>query len=41
MASGGFTFLLQDFFLKNIGKYNAYDFLAMTLKFYWLTFEKL
>ena len=32
--------LLQDFFGKNIGKFNAYDFLAMLLKFYWLTFER-
>ena len=32
--------LLQDFFVKNIGKYYAYDYLAMLLKFYWLNFEK-
>ena len=32
--------LLEDFFVKNIGKFKAYDILAVWLKFYWLTFEK-
>ena len=44
MASGRggvFTLpLLQDFLMKNIGKLYAYDFLAISLKFYLLTFEK-
>ena len=44
MASGGggrgSNPLLQDFFLKNIGKLRAYDFLPMSLKFYWLTLKK-
>ena len=41
MAPGGFpTPLLQDFFVKNIGKLYSYDFLALLSKFYWLTFEK-
>ena len=31
---------LQDFFVKNIGKLYAYDFLPMILKFYWPTFRK-
>ena len=31
--------LLQDLFVKNIGTFFAYDFLAMSLKFYWLTFK--
>ena len=33
------TSLLQDFFVKNIGKLYAYEFLALLLKFYWLTFK--
>ena len=43
MASGGggvSTPLLQDFFVKDIGKLYAYEFLALSLKFYLLTFEK-
>ena len=44
MASGGtgyvYTPLLQDFFVKNIGKFDVYDFLAMLLKLCWLSFEK-
>ena len=32
--------LLQDFFVKNMGKVYAYDFLVMLLKFYWPTFKK-
>ena len=32
--------LLQDFFVKIIGKSYAYDYLATLLKYYWLTFEK-
>ena len=31
--------LLQDFFVKNIGKLYAYDLLAMLLEFYWLTLK--
>ena len=37
MASVFKPSLLQDFFVKNIGKFYAYDILAMILKFYWLT----
>ena len=32
--------MLQDFFVKNISKVYAYEFLAMLLKFYWQTLEK-
>ena len=30
--------LLQDF--SNIGKYSAYDFLAMILRFHWIILKK-
>ena len=30
--------LLQGFFVKNIAKFYVYDFLAVLLKLYWLTF---
>ena len=41
LATGVFTpHLLQDVFVKYIDKFYAYDFLAMSLKFFWLTFEK-
>ena len=36
---GRYTSLLQDFFVKNIGKFYSYDFLALLLKCFWLTFE--
>ena len=32
--------LLQGFFVKNIAKFYVYDFLAVLLKFYWLTFKQ-
>ena len=35
-----YTLLLQDFFVKNINKLYAYDFLAMLLKSFWPTFKK-
>ena len=35
-----YAVLLQDFFVKNIGKFYTYDFLAILLKFYLITFEK-
>ena len=35
---GGSTPMLQDLFVKNIGKVYAYDFLP--LKFYWITLKK-
>ena len=41
MAYGGaYIPLLQDFFVRNKGKFYAYDFLDMLLEYYWLTFEK-
>ena len=32
---------MQDLILKNISKFYAYDFLAMLLKHFWLTFRKI
>ena len=37
---GGVFTRLQVIFVKNIGKFYAHDFLAMSLKFYVLTFQK-
>ena len=38
MASGGCSHPpVARFFVKNLDKLYAYDFLAMLLKFYWLT----
>ena len=33
--------MLQDFYVKNIGKYDAYDLLAMQLNLYCLTLKKI
>ena len=33
--------LLQDAFVKNVGKLYAYDFSAMLSKFYWPTFKRI
>ena len=43
MASGGVFLppLLRDFFVKNFGKLYAYDLLAMSSKFCWLSLKKL
>ena len=40
MWGGGLCLLLllQDLFVKNIGKFYVYDLFAVLLKFYWLTF---
>ena len=41
---GGCVFtlpLLQGFFVKIVDKFHEYDFLAMILKFYWLTFKNI
>ena len=41
MASPLNTPLLQDFFVKNIGKFYAYDFLAMVIKILLAKFRKI